>query len=216
MDQSVSLVPALLGFLSLGAALILQRAKDQPQRKLWLVSANDAYETRAFGEYYRIKREIGEDIKCFFLVDEAADGSAYCRIELPSGRRDTIIKESVEAALRKKVLVDFDPETRRRQQAKISAQRRARQTRGKGWPSAITKLVIEGKIKVDMTHEQVMVSWGKPEQITRSEGEWGVSEQWVYGSTYLYFERGVLHSYQERGVTRPGEFDRGSTNIDDQ
>lgn len=209
MDQSVSLVPALLGFLSLGAALILERPKHHLQRKLWLVSASDAYETRAFQEYHRIKREIGEDIKYFFLLDEGADAASYCRIELPSGRRDTIVKESVEAALRKKVLVDFDPETRRRQQAKIISQRRARQTRGKGWPSAIRRLVIAGKIEVAMTQEQVMMSWGKPEQITRSEGEWGVFEQWVYGSTYLYFEGGILRNYQERGAVNVGEFARG-------
>jgi hypothetical protein len=200
MDQSVSLFPALLGFLSLGAVLILQRPKNLPLKKLWLVSASEAYETHAFDEFHRIRREIGENIKCFFLLDEDSKAQMYYRIELPSGRRDTITKESVDLALRKKILVDFDPEIRRKQQTKIIAQRRARQTRAQGWPNAISKLVIEGKIKTEMTQEQVLTSWGKPDQINRSEGEWGLAEQWVYGSTRLYFERGVLNSYQEREV----------------
>jgi len=198
MEQSVSLFPALVGFLSLGAVLILQRPKDQPLRKLWLVSANDAYRTRAFDEFHRIRREIGEDIKCFVLLDEDSDSSPHYRIELPSGRRDTIMKEWVDLALRKKVLVDFDPDTRRKQQSKIISYRRARQIRAKGWSVGVCQLVIDGKIAIEMTQEQVLMAWGKPDQIKRSEGGWGVYEQWIYGSTYLYFERGILNNYLER------------------
>ncbi len=200
MDQSVSLLPALLGFLSLGAVLILQRPKNHGLKKVWLVSASEAYETRAFDEFHRIRREIGEDIKCFFLLDEDTHSQTYYRIELPSGRRDTITKESVDLALRKKILLDFDPESKRKQQARITSVRRARQIKSKGWSKRIAKLVIAGKIKIEMTQEQVMIAWGKPDQIFRSEGDWEVYEQWVYGSTYLFFERGILKSYQERGV----------------
>jgi hypothetical protein len=205
MDQSVSLLPALLGFLSLETVLILQRPKIHPSKRLWLVSAKEAYETRAFDEFHRIRREIGEDIKCFLLLDEDSRSSMHYRIELPSGRRDTIMKESVDLALRRKILVDVDPETRRKQQAKAIAYRRARQIRAKGWSAGIGKLVMDGKIKIEMNHEQVMMSWGKPDRIIGSAGDWGVYEQWIYGSTHLYFERGILKSYQERvepGVER--------------
>lgn len=198
VEQSVSLYPALLGFLSLGAVLILQKPKNHPLRKLWLVSANDAYETRAFEEFNRIKREIGEDNKCFFLLDEDTNSPMHYRIELPSGRRDAITKEWVDLALQKKILVDFDPETKRKQQAKIITYRRARQIRAKGWPMAISQLVIDGKIAVGMSQAQVMMAWGKPDHTKRSEGGWGEYEQWNYGSTYLYFERGILNNYLER------------------
>ena len=202
MDHSVSLLPALLGFFSLGAVLILQRPKTHPVKKLWLVSAKEAYETRAFDEFHRIRREIGEDIKCFFLLDEDSNSSMHYRIELPSGRRDTVMKECVDLALRRKILVDVDPEARRKQQEKLIAYRRARQIRAKGWSAGIGKLVIEGKIKIEMNQEQVMMSWGKPDQIIGSGGKWCVYEQWIYGSTYLYFERGILKSYQERVESR--------------
>jgi hypothetical protein len=52
-----------------------------------------------------------------------------------------------------------------------------------------------------MTQEQVLMSWGKPDHIIRSEGERGVIEHWIYGSTQLFFERGLLKNYQERGVS---------------
>ncbi len=55
-----------------------------------------------------------------------------------------------------------------------------------------------------MKSEEVRASLGDPLSINRSVGEWGVHEQWVYGSTnpyitarsYLYFENGILTSYQ--------------------
>jgi len=198
MDQSISLYPALLGFLSFGAVLILQRSKNQPLKTLWLVSANEAYETRAFNEFHRIKREIGEGIKCFVLLDEDTDSPMHYRIELPSGRRDTIMKECVDLAVQKKILIDVDPETKRKQQEKLLSNRRAWQIKGRRWPFGISQLVIDGKIIIEMTQEQVMIAWGKPEQINRLEGGWGVDEQWAYGSTCLSFERGVLKRYQER------------------
>jgi hypothetical protein len=198
MEQSVSLYPALLSFLSFGAVLILQRPKSHSARKLWLVSANDAYRTRGFAEFHRIRREIGEDIKGFFILHEDANSPEQYRIELPSGRQDTITKQWVDLALRKKVLVDFDPETRRRQQARILSYRRARQIRAKGWSVRVCQLVMDGKIAIEMTQEQVLMAWGKPDQIKRSRGDWAAYEQWVYGSTYLYFERGILNNYLER------------------
>jgi hypothetical protein len=114
MDQSVSLFPALLGFLSLGAVLILQRPKNHAQKKLWLVSANEAYQTRAFNEFHRIRCEVGEGVRCFVLLDEDAGSPMFYRIELPSGRRDIIMREWVDLAVQKKILVDADPESKRR------------------------------------------------------------------------------------------------------
>ena len=58
-------------------------------------------------------------------------------------------------------------------------------------------LVEQNKIKIGMTKEMVEDSWGKPDDINRTVGSWGVHEQWVYGSTYLYFENGKLTSFQD-------------------
>jgi hypothetical protein len=48
-----------------------------------------------------------------------------------------------------------------------------------------------------MTDEMVRLSWGSPRDINRSVGSWGVHEQWVYYSSYLYFENGILTSWQD-------------------
>jgi hypothetical protein len=47
-----------------------------------------------------------------------------------------------------------------------------------------------------MTDDMARVSLGNPRSINRTVGSWGVYEQWVYYSTYLYFENGKLSSYQ--------------------
>ena len=198
MEQSVSLYPALLSFLSFGAVLILQRSQTPTVKKLWLVSVKEAYESNAFQEFHRIKCEIGEGAKYFTLLEEDAESPMYYRIELPSGRRDIIMKASVDSAMRKNVLIDIDPETRSKRRAKITMERRARLIRSKGWPFQIGKLVIDGKIAVQMTREQVMMAWGKPDEIKHSEGDVGAYEQWLYGSTCLNFEGGFLKNYHER------------------
>jgi hypothetical protein len=72
-----------------------------------------------------------------------------------------------------------------------------RAERIKTFPLEIQKTIKEGKVQLGMTKEQVIFSWGKPERINRSVGSWGVHEQWVYGSSYLYFQNDILTSWQD-------------------
>lgn len=53
-------------------------------------------------------------------------------------------------------------------------------------------------VALGMTKEQVIASsWGKPRDVNRTQTEYGLTEQWVYGSgNYLYFRNGVLDSIQ--------------------
>jgi len=54
------------------------------------------------------------------------------------------------------------------------------------------------KPRIGMTAEEARNStWGKPKKINKTTTEYGTSEQWVYGSRYLYFEDGVLSAIQE-------------------
>jgi hypothetical protein len=50
---------------------------------------------------------------------------------------------------------------------------------------------------IGMTTEMAEISLGSPRNKNKSVGRWGVNEQWVYYSTYLYFENGKLTSYQK-------------------
>lgn len=52
-------------------------------------------------------------------------------------------------------------------------------------------------VRIGMTDEAVLTEgWGRPDKINRTTTATGVSEQWVYGYKYLYFEDGVLVTIQ--------------------
>ncbi|MFC0417730.1 hypothetical protein ACFFHH_20180 [Cytobacillus solani] len=56
----------------------------------------------------------------------------------------------------------------------------------------------KGKIGIGMTQEEVIESIGKPTDINKTVTANGTSEQWVYPNyVYLYFEDGILTSYQK-------------------
>jgi len=62
--------------------------------------------------------------------------------------------------------------------------------------------ILNGKVFLGMTSEQISASWGKPKTINRSVYTWGIQEQWVYGnpiykSQYLYLENDTLTSFQD-------------------
>lgn len=52
-------------------------------------------------------------------------------------------------------------------------------------------------INLGMTPCMAIAAWGRPEDVNRSVGSFGVHEQWVYPANYLYFEDGVLTSFQD-------------------
>lgn len=57
--------------------------------------------------------------------------------------------------------------------------------------------IVEREIQLGMTDEQVKKSWGAPNDINKTVGEWGVHETWIYGKVYLYFKNGILTSWQQ-------------------
>jgi hypothetical protein len=65
------------------------------------------------------------------------------------------------------------------------------------------ELILNGQIAIGMTEEQVLASWGWPWDSNKTVGQWGIYEQWIYGSisygsmTFLYFENGSLTSWQD-------------------
>jgi len=63
--------------------------------------------------------------------------------------------------------------------------------------------ILAGHITFGMTEEQVLASWGGPWNVVKSVGQWGEISEWTYGAAgsgtaiaYLYFENGVLASWQ--------------------
>lgn len=65
------------------------------------------------------------------------------------------------------------------------------------WDKAVVEMVKQRKIKIGMSEQQALLSWGKPERVNKSVGSYGVHEQWVYGrGQYVYMENGKLTSFQ--------------------
>lgn len=58
-------------------------------------------------------------------------------------------------------------------------------------------LIKENKIAIGMNQEEVKLSRGMPIHVNRTVTAYGVDEQWVYGSLYLYFDNGILTSWQD-------------------
>ncbi len=56
----------------------------------------------------------------------------------------------------------------------------------------------KGYYWIGMSDDMALISLGNPQDINRTVGTWGVHEQWIYDNKdiYLYFENGVLVSYQ--------------------
>ena len=68
----------------------------------------------------------------------------------------------------------------------------------KKYGTSTYKKLKEGYIWLGISKEMAIISRGYPEDINRSVGSWGTSEQWVYSNrTYLYFRNGTLSSWQD-------------------
>lgn len=57
--------------------------------------------------------------------------------------------------------------------------------------------VLRESIRIGMNREEVKLTWGKPNDINRTVTQSVTHEQWVYGSKYLYFDNGILTSWQD-------------------
>lgn len=82
--------------------------------------------------------------------------------------------------------------------------KRIESIKNSSWSDEIKDLCVKQKISLGMTKEQVIASWGKPNDINRTVTMRGVSEQWVYGSygsyakhKLLYFEDNKLTAWQD-------------------
>lgn len=57
-------------------------------------------------------------------------------------------------------------------------------------------LILEGNVKIGMTKEMALLSWGEPKDINSTISSGKTSEQWVYDENYLYFDNDILKTIQ--------------------
>lgn len=67
----------------------------------------------------------------------------------------------------------------------------------KKYGATIGLKIFEERIWIGMTKEMLLESWGRPNDINRTVGNWGVHEQCIYTSAYVYVENGVVTSWQD-------------------
>jgi len=60
----------------------------------------------------------------------------------------------------------------------------------------IAQSILDGQFWIGMTTSMAKESLGEPDHINTTGSENGISEQWVYGDKYLYFENGILRTWQ--------------------
>jgi hypothetical protein len=65
------------------------------------------------------------------------------------------------------------------------------------WDRRYCDAIVKRKVMAGMNPEQVRAAWGRPERINRTVVPGHTTEQWVYGETYLYFDDGLLTSWQD-------------------
>lgn len=60
----------------------------------------------------------------------------------------------------------------------------------KKYGNSIVQTALEEKIQIGMNTELVKLAWGLPKEINHSANKYSTYEQWVYYSSYVYFENG--------------------------
>lgn len=146
--------------------------------------------------YDDIYKREGDRVKV--LLDySTTDQNQYEVIYL--NPENKIIRETIDGNLLETEASYQERIREQKREAREKAEkRRAEEKLLSVFPAKIRKDIQNHKIWLGMTAEMAKLSWGKPEQINRDVGPWGVHEQWVYGNDqYLYFENDVLTSWQD-------------------
>lgn len=59
------------------------------------------------------------------------------------------------------------------------------------WDSKTVQAIKAKQVFVGMTDKQVRLAWGGPDRVNSTMTQSRVSEQWVYGSQYVYVVDGI-------------------------
>lgn len=172
-------------------------ADDLPVGKTyWIISSTEA-QLKPF-ELSHLYDNINHEMGSAKWIKITGKSGSHYEMELPGGKRDIIRADWAESAVAKRILIDFDPQAKAKRDAAATNQARAKLISSKPWPAEIKSAVLNRKVLLGMTPEQVQMAIGKPKQINRSVYSFGVHEQWVYNNgTYLYFENDKMTSFQD-------------------
>lgn len=67
----------------------------------------------------------------------------------------------------------------------------------KKYGTRLGNLVALREVVIGMTKQMVKDARGLPDDINRTQGNYGTHEQWVYDGSYIYFQNGRVTSIQD-------------------
>ena len=196
----------IAGLLACAAVVKAADEFNCPKGQFW---RNDDYNLHSYsgpGMRMELVEKYLSNLRSFTIIGQT---DFECVVKSEQGNTVEILKSIMEDALKAGYVVDrdlpkikADAEKQRinaEKQRAVKAQNdRIALIKAKKLPPQIEKAILDRKVQVGMTDEQVKLSWGNPGKINRTVTVNHVSEQWVYGSsTYLYFDNGVLTSLQD-------------------
>ncbi len=128
------------------------------------------------------------------IFDNPTYGKHYCYLENESGEPYKMLIEDTQSYVCGRFQEKKYYENVKAITAANKAKRKSILTKKYGSTNA--NLILNGMVRIGMTKSMCRESWGEPYDINKSTGSWGSHEQWVYGSSYLYFEGNKLTAIQ--------------------
>lgn len=108
-----------------------------------------------------------------------------------------IYNEKIEEANEKKQAQRDALQQKKNDIANVEKQKQRKIKLTQKYGQVYGELIFNHKVKIGMTSEMCIESWGKPIDNLRTTTAYGLHEQWVYNTkTYLYFDDGILTTIQ--------------------
>lgn len=141
------------------------------------------------GHYWLISKEDASGYVMDIMIDENEEARKY-KSAIEKKTKDAAINAELEKMAAEKQASD---KLKKQTEKEIEEWKKGVIAK---YGNKVGQKLVDGYYWVGMTAEMARVSLGEPETINKSVGTWGVHEQWVYGSIYLYIEKGKVASYQ--------------------
>ena len=138
-----------------------------------------------------------DDYRCpiVLVFDNPLYGRHYCFYEDKWGDSKYALTTILRDGEKRLVCGTFMLKTDYDYSIVLKQKKKAELTRKYGAKNA--KDILDGIIRTGMTKDMCRASWGNPDKINRTVTTYGTSEQWVYGSSYVYFEGNRLTAIQD-------------------
>lgn len=126
------------------------------------------------------------------VIDNPIYGKHYCYFENELGEP---FKHYIIRGTKSLICGMFQTKEDNEKEKIANQKRKAELTRKYGAKNA--KDIMDGVIRTGMTKDMCRESWGNPDKINRTITSYGTSEQWVYGTNYVYFDGNRLSAIQD-------------------